>query len=94
MNPDQLPETRAARRFRKFFEEQGKREGVIEGKREGKREGVIEGKREALLKILGARALSLSDEARSTITACTDAVLLDQWLVRAVTAVSVADVLG
>ena len=53
MNPDQLPETRAARRFRKFFEEQGKREGVIEGKREGviegKREGVIEGKREALL---------------------------------------------
>ncbi|MCA9645392.1 MAG: hypothetical protein KC492_32090, partial [Myxococcales bacterium] len=33
MNPDQLPETRAARRFRLFFEERGKAEGLAEGKR-------------------------------------------------------------
>ncbi len=106
MNPDQLPETRAARRFRKFFEKQwksegvieGKREGVIEGKREGviegKREGVVEGKRDALLKILAARGLAPSDAARETIGACTDAGLLDQWIVRATTAGSVAEALG
>jgi hypothetical protein len=85
MNPDQLPETRAARRFRQLFEEQGKREG--------KREGVVEGKREALLKILAARGLSPSDEARATIDACADAGLLDQWIVQAATAGSLAEVL-
>ncbi len=49
MNPDQLPESRAARRFRQFFEERGKAEGKREGLAEGKREGLAEGKRGALL---------------------------------------------
>lgn len=40
------PETRAARRFRNFFEEQGKREGLADGKHE------------ALLTVLAARGLS------------------------------------
>jgi hypothetical protein len=77
MNPQQLPETRAARRYRKLFEEDGKREG----------------KREALLKILAARGLSLSDEARRMIEVCTETALLDEWIVKAATAASVAEVL-
>lgn len=78
MNPDQLPETRAARRFRLFFEERG----------------IVEGKRESLLKVLDARGLALSDEERAIIAACSDAALLDQWIVQATTATSVAEVLG
>lgn len=81
MNPDQLPETRAARRFRLFFEERGKVEGLVEGKRE------------ALLMLLEARGLAASDEERATIVACTDVGLVDQWIVRAATAASVAEVL-
>jgi hypothetical protein len=82
MNPDQLPETRAARRFRKFFEEQGKREGVIEGKRE------------ALLEVLAARGLAVSDEERAIIGACVDAEILGRWIGRAARAGSVAEVLS
>jgi hypothetical protein len=89
MNPDNLPETRAARRFRTYFEERGKAEG--------KREGVVEGKREALHKVLfrvlSARGLVPTDDERATITACNDADRLDEWTVRAATAGSVAEVL-
>jgi hypothetical protein len=70
MNPEQLPETRAARRFRMFFEERGK----------------VEGKREALLALLGARGVVVSEEARATIAACADEARLDGWIVRAATA--------
>jgi hypothetical protein len=82
MNPDQLPETRAARRFRRFFEDQGKREGILEGKRE------------ALLTILAARGWSPAAEEAETIAACSDAAIVDQWLVRATSAASVAEVLN
>jgi hypothetical protein len=82
MNPDQLPETRAARRFRKFFEDQGKREGKAEGKRE------------ALLTMLAARRMSPSAEEGEVIAACNDAAILNQWIVRAMTAASVAEVLN
>ena len=90
MNPDQLPESRAARRFRQFFEDRGK----AEGKLEGKLEGVVEGKRAALLTLLDARELSASDNERAMINACADDALLDQWIVRAATASAVADVLN
>lgn len=82
MNPHQLPETRAARRFRLFFEERGKVEGLVEGKRE------------ALLALLEARGLSPSEEERATIVACADAAVLQRWIVQTATARSVAEVLG
>jgi len=98
MNPDQLPESRAARRFRQFFEDRGKAEGKlegkIEGKLEGKLEGVVEGKRAALLTLLDAREISASDNERAMINACADDALLDQWIVRAATASAVAEVLN
>ncbi len=89
MNSEQLPETRAARRFRTFYEERGKTEGLAEGKREG----LAEGKREALLVLLGARGLAVSDTERAAIAACSDAAQLDRWIARAVTATSAAEVL-
>lgn len=48
MNPEQLPETPAARRFRQFFEERG----------------IVEGKRGALLMLLTARGLSPAEGQR------------------------------
>jgi hypothetical protein len=78
MNADQLPETRAARRFRLFFEERG----------------LAAGKRDALLKMLEARGFATTDAERTSITACADADLLDQWIVRAMTAGSVGEVLS
>jgi hypothetical protein len=86
MNPDQLPESRAARRFRQFFEDRGKAEGKLEG--------VVDGKRAALLTLLDARELSASDNERAMINACADDALLDQWIVRAATASEVAEVLS
>ena len=90
MNTDQLPETRAARRFRMFFEERGKAEGIVEGKREG----VVETKRDAIFTILEARAIAISEAERATIAACADPALLDAWLVKAATATTATDVLG
>jgi hypothetical protein len=42
------------------------------------------GEAKALLKVLDARGLSVSDEVRERILACTDQEQLDQWLVRAI----------
>ncbi|MGI5416328.1 hypothetical protein [Actinomadura luteofluorescens] len=53
---------------------------------EGKAEGKTEGEAESVLKVLDARGLSVSDEMREQILACTDQKRLDQWLVRATTA--------
>jgi hypothetical protein len=89
MNPDQIPETRAARRFRLFFEERGKTEGLTEGLAKGKTDGL----RQALLVLIGARGMAVSDEERAAIDACADAALLDQWVARAATAGSTAEVL-
>ena len=85
MNPEMLPETRAARRVRLFFEErgkqeslvEGKREGLVEGKREGLVEGLVEGKRESLLRLLTARELDVCPEDREMIAACVDASQLN-----------------
>ena len=77
MNPDNLPETRAARRFRTFFEERGKADAL----------------HKVLSRVLEARGLVPTDEERATITACDDTDLLDEWTVRAATAGSVAEVL-
>jgi hypothetical protein len=86
MNPDHLPETRAGRRFRMFFEEKGKTEGKAEGK--------AEGKREAVLAVLEARGLAMSEAQRAVVAACSDATVLAQWIVRAATASSAAEVLA
>jgi hypothetical protein len=56
--------------------------------------GQAEGEAKALLRVLAARGVPLSQDDRDKITACTDASTLETWLDRAVTATTMADVFG
>ena len=47
-----------------------------------------------ILGFLDARRISVPEEARARIHACTDQSLLDRWTVRAVTAQSVDELFG
>ncbi|HEX7843988.1 MAG TPA: hypothetical protein VF469_41220, partial [Kofleriaceae bacterium] len=106
MNPDKIPLSAAYLRFRAALQAEGKREGLAEGKRkglaegerkglaEGERKGLAEGERKALLMFLGTRGLSATAEERAMIEGCTDPKKLGQWIVRAVSAGSVGEVLG
>ena len=90
MNPENLPETRAARRIRVSFEKVGREQGLVEGKREG----LAEGKRGTLLHLLAARGLVVSEPQCVKIRACTDPAQLDAWIVRAATASTAGEALG
>ena len=57
-------------------------------------EGRKEGKAEALLSVLTARGLALSDALRAQILSCQDLATLDRWLARALTAQTATDVLS
>jgi len=78
MDADKVPETKASRAFRIFFEQRGE----------------ARGKREALLAVLAARGFSLSNEERASIAAVTDLAMLDRCIQAAVTAASVGAVLA
>jgi hypothetical protein len=82
MNPDKIPMSPAALRFKAHL------------KAEGLAEGLAEGERKALLTLLGTRGLPMSAEERAAIDGCKDPAKLDQWIVKAVSAGSVAEVLG
>ena len=60
---------------------------------EGRTEGLAEGEVTALLAVLAARRIDLSDDARARITACTDTETLTAWIGRAATADRIEDVL-
>ena len=77
MDVDKVPETKASRAFRRFFEERGE----------------ANGRRESLLRVLGARGLSPTKEERASIAALTDVAVLDRCVQAAVTAASVGAVL-
>lgn len=51
---------------------------------QGKTEGRSEGEAKALLRVLAARGIAVSDDARARITACADLDQLERWLDRAV----------
>ncbi len=59
------------------------------GRAEGRVEGRMEGRAEAVLLVLEARGLPISDETRTRILACTDLAILDQWVRRAATITAV-----
>jgi hypothetical protein len=63
-------------------------EGKVEGKAEGKAEGVSE----ALLAVLAARGLTLSENDRARVAACTDLATLGRWLTRAARATGTTEV--
>jgi predicted transposase YdaD len=68
--------------------------GKKEGKREGKREGKAEGEADAILLVLKARSLDISDAERERITSCTDLKQLKKWVTRAVTVDKTSDLFG
>ncbi|WP_328855147.1 hypothetical protein OHB01_07720 [Microbispora hainanensis] len=71
--------------------EVGRAEGREEGREEGRRRGRAEGEARAVLTVLEARGIAVSDSDRAFISACTDVGLLDEWVRRAATATSAAD---
>ena len=86
MDVDKVPETKASRAFRLFFEQRGEARGEEQGK--------AQGKREALLAVLAARGLSPTKEERTSIAALTDLAVLDRCIQAAVTVTSVGAVLA
>jgi flagellar biosynthesis/type III secretory pathway protein FliH len=89
-----LDEIQQAREYGEEKEAAGLAKGLEKGLVEGHKSGLAEGKSSALLTILGARGLVVSDIVRERIMACKDAALLDKWITSALTAQSVNDVFG
>jgi hypothetical protein len=82
-----LIETALSEAARKAFEMLPETQQFLsESQRRSFAKGRAEGKAEAVLRILGKRALLVSDEQRRRILACGDADELDRWLDRALTA--------
>ena len=85
MDIDKIPETKASRAFRLFFEQRGEARGKAQGK--------AQGKREAVLAVLAVRGLSPTKDERMSIAALTDVAVLDRCIQAAVTAASVGAML-
>jgi hypothetical protein len=73
---------------------EGEAVGFSKGHVSGKAEGKAEGKVEAILAVLTARGIASSEADRARITGCSDAPTLDAWLVRALSASSVEEVVN
>lgn len=68
--------------------------GLTEGEARGEARGKAEGKAEALLAVLRARGVALSQGERERILACEDTKKLDVWIERAVVATRAAELFG
>jgi len=81
--------------YRKVMDEiQQAREYGAAQRAEGMAEGETAGLARALLALLAARGVAVSEGARARVHACKDAATLDRWIVRAATASSADDVLA
>ena len=69
-------------------------EGVEEGHRSGLAEGELKGRRDALLRLLARAGISLTEDERARIQACTDVATLDQGFDNVIGAKKAADVLS
>jgi hypothetical protein len=65
-----------------------------EGKAEGKAEGCAEGEARALLAVLSARGLTVTEHQVAQIRSCSDLERLERWLRRAVSASCTEEVLS
>ena len=61
------------------------------GEARGEARGEATGEARAIVLVLQARSVALSDEQRERIETCTDKALLDQWVLRAATATTADD---
>ncbi len=71
--------------------QEGRQQGRQQGRQEGQQEGRLEGERIAILDVLDARGLVVSDAARKKVMACTELEQLKGWLRGAATARSVQE---
>jgi hypothetical protein len=67
---------------------EGEALGIAKGEALGIAKGEALGKAEAVLAVLEARALAITEEQRATILACTDLATIDRWLRAAVSCAS------
>ncbi len=72
----------------------GKTAGFVEGETAGFTKGKTAGFAEAILALLAARGVAVSDDARARIEACRDAATLALWIARAAAAASAEEVFG
>lgn len=70
----------------------GEAQGITEGRTDGRTEGRTEGEAQALLMVLNARHIAVSDEGAVRILSCADLRTLDLWLLRAATARKIEDI--
>lgn len=80
--------------FKSEFAREHWARGREEGREEGRKEGRAESAADAVVKVLAARGIPVSGDGRQTIMSTTDLALLDRWLVQAVTASSIGELLG
>jgi hypothetical protein len=77
--------------------ERGRQQGLAQGREQGREQGLaqgrLRGRAEAVLRILAARGVHVSEEAQQRILACTDVATLDYWFDRALNATTLSDVL-
>ena len=92
---EQLAMTKLRQEFEQFKESlirkgeaRGEARGKAEGKADGKAEGKAEGKADALLAVMAARGVAVTDLVRKAVMTCQDPATLDRWLVQAATAPS------
>jgi hypothetical protein len=64
-----------------ILREEGRREGLAEGETKGE----AKGKAQAILAVLEARGLTVSEAQRAAIVGCSDPGQLDRWVRQAVT---------
>ncbi|MGP4022775.1 hypothetical protein [Actinomadura sp. 3N407] len=57
-----------------------------EGRVEGREEGRVEGEVKALLLLLEARGIPVTDDVRDRVEGCTDLGQIERWIQRVVTA--------
>lgn len=74
--------------------EQGKAEGIAERIAEARARGEAKGKAEALLVLLRHLGLAMTSDQQHRILTCTDLAIIDRWLDRAISAVSVDELLA
>lgn len=70
------------------------RAGYEQGVEKGMATGIATGMAQSVLAVLAARNILIDDKLRETILACQDASRLNQWIKRATTAKTAAEVVG
>jgi len=70
-------------RGEKIGRAEGKKIGRAEGKKIGRAEGKAVGRVEALLRVLAARGVALTEAQRAAVQACSELATLDRWITRA-----------